>query len=396
MRIFIDAGHNPTGGDTGASGCGLLEHERAFVIADKLKALFVSSGHSVKMSRETVTDRVGSSESESIIKRAAMANEWGAELFISIHCNAFNGNAKGTETLVYSLGSKACEYAKRVQDAIVSKLSTVDRGVKARPDLGVLKRTAMPAILVETAFIDNPSDSELLRNRSDDFAETIFEGVVGKKAEHDGRGQTVMQMPEQVFVQEIMPNNFRIEVCDCNKRSVGKQRYFNAGYFSAGNGVVVPVGNLASEGNIILQSKDNAGWINVAGKALTTIYTTANGGCGIVKTDRLDNIPKLKNAVSGIPVIVNGLYVPVEKIKEEGYAGTEMYDTWHGFLGIRRNKLVYVAMKCGFGDMCWALVALGIYDAIKLDGGGSFILHDCKELAGTTENRKIHNVGVWW
>ncbi len=396
MRIFIDAGHNPIGGDTGASGCGLLEHERAFVIADKLRALLVASGHSVKMSREKVTDRVGSSESESIIKRAAMANNWGAELFISIHCNAFNGKAKGTESLVYSLGSKAYEYAKRVQSAIVSKLGTVDRGVKERPDLGVLKRTAMPAILVETAFIDNQSDSELLRNRSDDFAEAIFQGVTGKKVEQDEQGQTVMKMPENVFVQEIMPNNFRIAVCDCNKRHVGKKRYFNAGYFSAGNGVVVPVGNLASDGNIILQSKDNAGWINVAGKALTTIYTTADGGCGIIKTDRLDNIPKLKNAVSGIPIIVNGLYVPVEKIQEEGYAGTEMYDTWHGFLGIRQNKLVYVAMKCGFGDMCWALVALGIYDAIKLDGGGSFILHDCKELAGTAENRKIHNVGVWW
>ena len=61
---------------------------------------------------------------------------------------------------------------------------------------------------------------------------------------------------------------------------------------------------------------------------------------------------------------------------------------WHG-------KLCYVAMKCGFSEMCWALVALGIYDAIKLDGGGSFILHDVKELEGTSENRRIHNVGVW-
>ena len=52
-------------------------------------------------------------------------------------------------------------------------------------------------------------------------------------------------------------------------------------------------------------------------------------------------------------------------------------------------------MKCGFDEMCWALVAFGIYDAVKLDGGGSFILKNGKELEGTTENRRIHNVGVW-
>ena len=52
-------------------------------------------------------------------------------------------------------------------------------------------------------------------------------------------------------------------------------------------------------------------------------------------------------------------------------------------------------MKCGFDEMCWVLIALGIYDAVKLDGGGSFILKNGKELEGTTENRRINNVGVW-
>ncbi|MGN1060049.1 MAG: hypothetical protein ACI4QW_06420, partial [Clostridia bacterium] len=79
----------------------------------------------------------------------------------------------------------------------------------------------------------------------------------------------------------------------------------------------------------------------------------------------------------------------------EGYFGNETYDTWHGFLGIRGGNLVYVAMKCGFSAMCWSLAALGIHDAIKLDGGGSFILRNGRELAGTGENRRIHNVGVW-
>ena len=128
---------------------------------------------------------------------------------------------------------------------------------------------------------------------------------------------------------------------------------------------------------------------------MTTIYTTKDGTCGIVKTDRLDSIPGLKDAVSGIPIIVAGKRVSMDEVKAEGYFGDEVYNTWHGFLGIRHGKLVYVAMKCAFNEMCWTMVALGIYDAIKLDGGGSFILHDETEIDATSEDRRIHNIGIW-
>ncbi len=208
-------------------------------------------------------------------------------------------------------------------------------------------------------------------------------------------GQTVMKIPDDVYVQEIYPSDFRIHLCDCRKKDVGIKRYFNAGFFSGGDGVTVPIGNLARDGEIITQAKDNESWINVSKKKLTTIYTTTDGRCGVVKTDSLETIPDLKEAVSGVPVIIGGRRIPMEEIKEEGYDGGECYDTWHGFLGIRHGKLCYVAMKSGFNEMCWTMVALGIYDAIKLDGGGSFILHDVKELESTGENRRIHNVGVW-
>ena len=395
MKIFIDAGHNHSGYDTGARGCGLKEEAVTFSIAEKLKALFEESGHMVKMSREQATDNVGSSLSSSIAGRWRMANSWGADLFISIHCNAFDGTAQGTETLLYSLGSGAKDTAERVQKAIVSKLGTVDRGIKVRPDLGVLRHTAMPAMLIETAFIDNAHDAELLKTRAADFAQAIFCGVVDKK-EEQAMAQTVMKLPEAVYIQEIAPADFDILVCDTNKRGVEAMRYFNAGFFTVlADGSTIPVGNLAGGGGIISQAKDNPDWINVAGKALTTIYSTKDGACGMVKADNLEGIAKLKAAVSGIPIIRSGKYVSMEELQAEGYFGNELYDTWHGFLGIRSGKLCYVAMRCGFSEMCWAMAALGIYDAIKLDGGGSFILHDGKELIGTGENRRIHNTGVW-
>lgn len=207
---------------------------------------------------------------------------------------------------------------------------------------------------------------------------------------------TVMKLPTEVFVQEIYPEDFEIIECDQRKRNIKQNSYFNCGFFTsekAGN--TIAVGNLANNGKIISQSKDNPGWMNLSNKQLTTIYTTKSGGYGITKTNDLSKIANLKTAVSGIPIIVGGKYVSLEKIKEEGYFGNELYNTWHGFLGIRHGKLVYVAMKCAFNSMCWALVALGIYDAIKLDGGGSFILKNDTELQGTYENRRINNIGIW-
>jgi N-acetylmuramoyl-L-alanine amidase len=406
MRIFIDAGHNYSGLGTGATGNGMKEQEITFCIADKLKTLLVSAGHQVKMSRAKLTDNLGKTVTEGLDLRAKMANDWGADLFASIHCNAFNGKAQGTETLVYSLESGSVPYAERIQKAIVAELGTKDREVKERPDLRVLKKTTMPALLVETAFIDNVEDALLLKNRQDDFAKAIFEGITGSKAVKGT--QTVMKIPNNVYVQEIEPSDFRIQKCDCRKRHVGLPKYFNLGFFSGNESITVPVGNLVIDGKIITQAKDNESWINVSKKKLTTIYTTKNGECGITKTDTLDDdislYRNIKTAVSGIPIIIKGKKVSLGEIKAEGYAGGtpeknykdgELYDTWHGFLGIRNGKLVYVAMKCGFDEMCWTLVALGIYDAIKVDGGGSFILHDEKEIVGTDENRRIHNVGVW-
>ncbi|MBE7048671.1 MAG: N-acetylmuramoyl-L-alanine amidase [Ruminococcaceae bacterium] len=400
MKIFIDAGHNYSGADTGAIGNDLKEQDVTVEIANCLAELLQKSGHTVHLSRTSKEDNCGYTVTESLHNRVAMANDWKAELFISIHCNAYNGKARGTETLVYSQGNKASEYAERIQSAIVGHLGTQDRGVKVRPDLFVLRKTTMPALLVETAFIDNKEDAMLLQNNQKEFAKAIFEGITGQKVEGKEEDawveQTVMKLPEEVYVQEIEPKDFKVVVCDREKKDIPLGSYFNCGYFATEKGGrTVPVGNLASDGKIVAQAKDNANWMNLSGKALTTVYTTDYGECGIVKTDNLSTIKGLKSAVSGIPIIVGGKQVSLDEIKAEGYFGNELYDTWHGFLGIRHNKLVYVAMKCAFNQMCWALVALGIYDAIKLDGGGSFILKDGKELTGTEENRRIHNVGVW-
>ena len=91
------------------------------------------------------------------------SNEWGADIFVSLHCNAFNTQARGTETLYKSFNGQ--RLANDIQSQIIRSINTVDRGVKERQDLWVLNGTDATAVLVEMAFIDNDEDLALFVSR---------------------------------------------------------------------------------------------------------------------------------------------------------------------------------------------------------------------------------------
>lgn len=105
------------------------------------------------------------------------ANEWGADAFVSIHCNAASGTARGTEVECYNRMSNGGNLAQCIQSQLINSIDTVDRGVKEMPELLVLRYTDMPAVLVETAFIDNDDDMLLLVQHWDDIARAIARGV---------------------------------------------------------------------------------------------------------------------------------------------------------------------------------------------------------------------------
>lgn len=183
MKICIDAGHNNSNFDTGAQGNGLREQDITFEIARLTGGILNQSGVSVKLTRNNITDNLGTNLSTSLSTRAKIANDFGADLFISVHCNAHNDtSANGTECYVYALNSAVYPLAVKINSHIVNRLGTTNRGVKPRPDLAVLRQTNMQAILVETAFISNPSDAEKLRTRQADFARAIADAIL----EHHG------------------------------------------------------------------------------------------------------------------------------------------------------------------------------------------------------------------
>lgn len=173
MKVFINPGHCP-GVDPGAvnNELGITEADIVHDIGTMVTDYLDKAGCEVMLLQSN--NLCGEAAGENI---CATANEWGADLFVSLHCNAFNGTAKGTETCVFSLNGEAADLGRCIQKQLVDSLGMVDRGLKERTNLAVLKYTDMPAVLVEIAFIDNADDAGILMNCKDAIARAIARGV---------------------------------------------------------------------------------------------------------------------------------------------------------------------------------------------------------------------------
>lgn len=132
-----------------------------------------------RLSRPTPNTVLGTNNSTSLIARVQIANEWPADYFISIHSNSNpNPAINGTEVYIYKYYTQANWLAEQVMDGIVEAVGTKNNGVRANPSLYVLRRTQMPSILVELAYLTNPSDVEKLRKNQYEFALGIFNGIM--------------------------------------------------------------------------------------------------------------------------------------------------------------------------------------------------------------------------
>lgn len=162
LLIVIDPGHNFKGTDAGAHNetYEVWEQNITWPVAEMLRRKLEYMGFDVVMTRDKINDSIkGESVKEALLNRAGIANGLEADLFISIHCNA--GGGKGVETYCYRTGTKAETLAEYVQDCLVEETGLYDRGVKTAGFV-VIKETLMPAILVETAFIDRADELNFL------------------------------------------------------------------------------------------------------------------------------------------------------------------------------------------------------------------------------------------
>ncbi len=150
VKIVVDAGHG--GHDSGARGASSVEKNHALDIAKRLRDHLINQGATVSMTRED--DRFISLQG-----RVDFAHRQNADIFFSVHINSFQSSSAGTETFYFTGKSKAL--ATEVQRQLIKATGLPNRGVRSAKFF-VIRKTRMPSVLTETAFISNPREERLL------------------------------------------------------------------------------------------------------------------------------------------------------------------------------------------------------------------------------------------
>ena len=177
MKVCIDPGHG--GYDPGAVGpTGLREKDVALQIALQVGQRIQAAGIQVAYTRTSDAVSWPANINQDLAVRSQIANQTGADLFISVHLNSGSSTAHGTETYYLQFGGQGEQAARLVQSNLTSVLGLTDRGVKTA-NYYVLRNTTMPAVLVETAFISNPQEEALLRTAAfqEAAAQAIASGI---------------------------------------------------------------------------------------------------------------------------------------------------------------------------------------------------------------------------
>ena len=169
-KVFIDAGHGGT--DPGALGYGYRESDLNLQVAKKVESKLKSKGIDVKMSRS-------SDIFYSLSERAEMANDYGADAFVSIHQNSAEAkSANGIETYYNRNKEEDKPLSNDIQTQVISQTGANNRGVK-NAEFTVLVKSKMISALVECGFITNELEVNKLSYSSyqDKLANCIDNGI---------------------------------------------------------------------------------------------------------------------------------------------------------------------------------------------------------------------------
>lgn len=196
MKIAIDMGHGAKPRDTGAVGLVNEEQEVRRVtpyLANRLKEL----GHNVRI----IDIKSAGSVTDSLQQRCDASNSYDADLFISMHLNAYQSTDKEMGCEVLAISKKAMAIAATVEQQI-AKLGFKSRGIKNGEKIYVLNHTSAPAILIESFFVDSAADVARYKAVGENRL-----GVAIAEAVHRGLGGIVVATPAPVIqaVPETAP-----------------------------------------------------------------------------------------------------------------------------------------------------------------------------------------------
>ena len=176
--IMIDAGHG--GSDPGAVYKGRREKDDNLILAMAVGKILSENGIKVLYTR-TTDDYI------SPFERARLANEAKVDYFISFHRNSSPevNQYNGVEVLVYDKSGVKYEMAQNIVGAL-GELGFREIGVQARPGLVVLRKTKMPALLIETGFINSDEDNQLYDEKQEEIAQAIAGAILGTLDQQQG------------------------------------------------------------------------------------------------------------------------------------------------------------------------------------------------------------------
>lgn len=169
-KVILDAGHGGT--NPGAVYEGRQEKDDVLRLALEVGQILTDNGVEVAYTRtEDVTDTP--------LEKARIANREGGDFLVSIHRNASPepNQYSGVETLVYDNSGEKAELAEAINEEL-SRVGFRNLGVKERPGLVILRRSNMPAVLVEAGFLNTDADNELFDEKFQEVAQAIANGIL--------------------------------------------------------------------------------------------------------------------------------------------------------------------------------------------------------------------------
>ena len=196
ITVVIDAGHG--GHDRGGiPGQRVAEKDMTLDVALRLKNILSANGYNVVMTRSTdVFIPLGG--------RVAIANSYRNAVFVCIHFNATGrSGASGIETYFYS--RESLPLASAIHYYVAGGAPSENRGVRRR-GYYVLRRTSIPAVLVECGFLTNPTEAAYAQSGSyrQKLAEEIAAGIRGRNSVGSGFGSTRVATAESIPLQPYM------------------------------------------------------------------------------------------------------------------------------------------------------------------------------------------------
>lgn len=234
-----------------------------------------------------------------------------------------------------------------------------------------------------------------------------------------------VKLNNTTHIIEVSPTDFKIILNDSKKKSALPKNYCNAGFFANfsenGQPFTLPVGHLVCDYDATFSATkkyctergkfngnkftfDSSTWSycnQFYQKSLSTLLVNTKSKKAEIK-EVASPPTNYDYAISGIPIMRNGSSMNFENnVVSQGWGGSSLYATWHIFIGLKQNSnIIYIV---GMQTTTWNMVKtneaykkfkeLGMYDVIKLDGGGSFHLNvDGKVVASTSEDRRINTV----